>query len=197
MRLFLLLIFVLFFGACNQHKSPRKLSVLDIKYSGYRWHFNPTLNKFEFYLDHYIDIDEYGHFVFMNQWRSPKYFSGNINDVIWKQIDSLTIKKYNRNYNFKPGNIIYDGLTYCIDYKRQDSSRTMIRYIPEYCPNDIRLLSSLLDSLIDTDSLHSIELLDVKTYTDELATFDTSFVKIPRLRMAKVVFKPHAIRRDK
>jgi len=115
-------IFLLLLVSCNLPKPKHSLIINDLKYSGYYWHVNYSSHESEFYLDHYIDIDESGHFIIMrhDKWRGgPTFFSGEINDTIRRQIDSTFIdKKYNREY-FPPfGAIMYDGLTYCIDYKQ-------------------------------------------------------------------------------
>ena len=124
--------------------------------------------------------------------QSPKYFKGDIPDSLIKTINEVFSTDYYRtDYSIKPeDNFIYDGLTYCIDYKKKDSIDKKIQFIPVKSPDPIKHLSLLLDKLIYSSATEGIDKFDTDQYSKELSMFflQTSG-PLPRLEKAPFIFQ--------
>ena len=196
LRPLLLIVFTLTFAACKQSAPTKKLVTADFKYSAYYWHFNQQVDSFEFYLVHYIDIDAKGNFVLMrhDRWMDkPKYFSGFVNDTIRQLLDTTFYHdNFKTDYSWNINNpFIYDGFTYCFDYKKQDSERKQIQFIPHNSPAPIKKLSLLLDTLISNAFTTSIDTLNLKSYTEQLKQlYITVSGQPPKPSKAVIQFKP-------
>lgn len=173
MRPFLILIFISGFVSCKQSNSTKKLATDDLKYSAYYWHLNEQTNSFEFYLVHYIDVDREGNYVLMRHdvWRDkPRYFRGSIDDTIRQCIDTTFFNdSFKTDYSYMTNpSFIYDGFTYCLDYRTQNSKRKKILFVPHNSPTKINILSSLLDTLIYSSKTEILDALDITLYTKQL-----------------------------
>jgi hypothetical protein len=174
--------FVLTFLSCSQSSKRKTAVIQDLKYSAHYWHFNQQSNDFEFYLDHYINVDRDGKFLIMrheNWMKNPKYFSGTISDTL-RYIINATFSNdfYDSNYLYNVDkNGIYDGLDYCFDYKKRNGESKKIRFIPPNSPDQIKVLSSLLDTFIHKTTKSNIDTLLLNDYIDTLAKL--SFAELP------------------
>lgn len=180
MRPLLYIICIILIAACKQSVVPKKLVTGDLKYSAYFWHFNEISNGWEFYLVYSIDIGQNGQFVLMRHdefKKSPRYFNGGINDTVWNCINSTISKdtfKTNYSYLTNP-NFIYDGLTYCLDYKTDNGSRKKILFIPENSPEKIAKLGEVLDTLIYRAKKVARDTMALTAYTLDLKHFAYKF----------------------
>ena len=165
----------------------------DLKYSAYSWHLNSDTPTF--YLAHYIDIDKNGHFVLMRHdtfMDTPKYFTGDIPDTLTKAInDVFATYNYNIDYSIKPeDSFIYDGFTYCIDYKKKDSLAKKIQFIPNKSPDRIKQIGLLLDKLIYTSTNIPTSKFDTDMYSKELANFSLQVSgPLPKLEKPNIIIK--------
>jgi hypothetical protein len=184
MKLFNILILLLVVSACNNAKSDRSLSINNIKYSAYSWHYVPDKDSFEFYLASYLSIDNNGTFVVMRHdsfMDTPKYFGGSISDTIRKKIDSMFEQPYSPVYTYSPDTpIIYDGFSYFIDYVKKDSERKTIQFIPKFSPLRIQELSNLLDTLIYSRAVDKINAFNIVNYEKELIKEVKVNTKLPK-----------------
>jgi hypothetical protein len=169
------LIFILSLAlfSCKQSNPTKQLVTDDLKYSAYYWHLNEHTDSFEFYLVHYINIDKEGNYFLMRHdvWRDkPRYFKGSINDTIRKCIDTTFLKdNFKTDYTYMTNpNFIYDGFTYCLDYKTQHEKRKEILFISPNSPNEIKTISTLLDTLIYSNQSEIIDTLNLDLYTKQL-----------------------------
>ena len=192
----LFIVFSFTFSACKQNTPLKKLVTTDFKYSAYYWHFNEQVDSFEFYLVHYIRIDEKGNFLLMRHDKcmgKPKYFSGLVNDTIRQYLDTtFYYDNFKTDYSWNINNpFIYDGFTYCVDYKKQDSEMKQIQFIPNNSPTSIKKLSLLLDTLISNASNVSRDTLDLKSYTKQLKQlYITVSGHPPKPSKVLIEFKP-------
>lgn len=189
----LLFILSLTIFACQQKSRTNILLTDDLKYSAYSWHVNSDTPTF--YLAHYIDIDKNGHFVVMRHdtfMDTPKYFSGDISDTLAKAInDVLATDNYNTDYSIKPeDSFIYDGFTYCIDYKKKDSLAKKIQFIPNKCPDSIKQIALLLDKLIFASTNNTTSKFDTDPYSKELANFSLRVSgPLPKFEKPNIIIK--------
>jgi hypothetical protein len=174
MKSFITIIFLFAFMACNQKKKHTSLLITDdLKYSAYSWHLDDTIL---FYLAHYIDIDKNGHYLIMRHdtfMDKPKYFEGDINDTLKNLINKTFVVdgNFEVDYSSKPeDNFIYDGFTYCFDYKKADSNDRKIQFIPEKSPEQIIILSQFIDTLIYSATSRR-ESFNTEDYKKELIKF--------------------------
>ena len=199
MRPYLTLILIFGFLSCRQINSTKKLATYDLKYSAFYWHFNQQTNNFEFYLVHYVDIDREGNYVLMlhDVWRDkPKYFKGAIGDTIRECIDTTFLNdnfKTDYSYSTKP-NFIYDGFTYCLDYRTQNNERKKILFIPHDSPAKINILSSLLDTLIYSSKSEILDTIYIAAYTKQLKEFAYKVDQPPPPPTKTILFKPPKIK---
>ncbi len=144
-------------------------------------------DTFEFYLDHYIEIDKDGHFLGMRHDESHKramYFTGIINNSIREEIDSTFLNKYYEQRYFPKEPIIYDGLDYCLDFNANRDSNRLVLFIPNYGPRQIMRLANLLDTLIYSTQIQQIDSFSLDNYEKKLR--ELSYPNPPRLEKAKV-----------
>ena len=195
----LFIIFTLTFAACKQKNPTKTLVTEDLKYSAYYWHFNEHADSFEFYLVHYIDIDRNGKFIVMRHDTprvKPKYFIGFISDTIRKFIDTtFSNDNFKTDYTWKVENsFVYDGFTYCFDYQIQKKRRKEIQFIPHNSPDQIKELSSLLDTLIYTSASKPTDTLNLNNYTNQLKQLYLSVSQPPpKIQKTIIEFKPPKI----
>ena len=189
----LLFIVCLTIFACQQKNRTNILLTDDLKYSAYSWHLNSDTPTF--YLAHYIDIDNNGHFVLMRHdtfMDTPKYFTGDISDTLAKAInDVLATDNHNTDYSIKPeDSFIYDGFTYCIDYTMKDSLSKKIQFIPNKSPDRIKHLGLLLDTLIYSLATDSTDKFSTDEYAKELTNFSLQTSSpLPRLEKPNIIIK--------
>jgi hypothetical protein len=175
-KLTILLITVFVLVGCAskpQNQSEKSFSSTELKYSAYNWYVNENTDTFDFYLAHYIAIDSNGHFVLMRHKtdeNKPLYFSGYLTDTIRKQIDTiLQNRTYHSDYTWEVNSgFIYDGYTYTIDYKNNNSERKIIQFIPNNSPLPIRILAKMLDSIIYKTDSNKLDTLFIDDYSIEL-----------------------------
>ncbi len=174
MKYFFLIIWFICFSDFKKEPIVNRSKDGILKYSAYSWHINHNSEKFEFYLAHFIEINRNGEFITMRHDKfmdEPKFYSGIINKNILKVIDStLNKKKYRPDYSWKVANgSVYDGFTYCFDIRMDNKDvRKKIQFIPPNSPMKIRVLASLLDSVIFNASAKSKDTLNLKSYSKEL-----------------------------
>ena len=181
MKILMLLILTLTIAACKQNNQPTKeMMMKTLKYSAYYWHFNHNTDSSVFCLVHYIEIDSNGHYMISrdeNCLESPKCFEGTINDKIRNLIDTtFYFDNYKTDYSWKwDDGTLYDGLTYCFDYKKVGSDRNRILFIPNKSPHKIKELGFLLDSLIYfTELKQSTFTIKNDKYKDDLMSLEVS-----------------------
>ena len=154
----------------------------DLKYSGFYWHFNEQTKKREFYLDHYINIKKNGKYVLMrhDDWMSkPVYSNGFMDSSILSLIDKVFLKsKFKSDYTLDLEKLaIYDGLTYCFDYKIEGEKNKEIQFIPPYSPDQLKLLGSMLDTFISKAIKTKMDTIPLENYKDRLS--EISFPNLP------------------
>lgn len=151
MKRFSIYTICLLFVACYQPKKEIKLATTHFIYSAYRWYTQADTSMF--YLAHYLEIDQNGHYRIMRHERymdSARFFTGDIPDTARQAINAFIKKNSSaKDYLSIPeDSFIYDGFTYCFDYKKQDSADFHFQFIPPKSPDDINQLRKLLDNLI-------------------------------------------------
>ena len=191
MKTHVIILLSLTFFSCQQKKMTETLVTDNFKYSAYTWCLisdPPT-----FYLAHYLDIDKNGHYSFMRHdtfMDTPKYFTGDIPDSVIKSInDFFYTEKCGTKYPTKPGDsFIYDGFTYCFDYKKKDSLDRKIQFIPNKSPEQIKKLALLLDKLIFASTTTKTNKFDTYHYSKELSTFALKESgPLPKLEKPKII----------
>jgi len=194
------LFFAIICLTCFGCKYSQKKTILtnDFKYSAYNWYINPTVGSFEFYLDHYIDIDKTGHYILIrhdNFKDTLKCFAGEINDTIRSLINNIfLIDTFKTDYRKLGDPIIYDGFEYCFDYQKPKSTPIKILFIPMNAPKKLKNLSLLLDSLIYSATNRSIDTLNFSNYSLELKIFYLSVSDpLPKLKLDTTKFVPPKI----
>ena len=65
-------------------------------------------------------------------------------------------------------NFIYDGFTYCLDYRTENRERKEILFIPPNSPAEISTISTLLDTLIYSTKNEILDTLDITLYSRQL-----------------------------
>jgi hypothetical protein len=189
----LLFIVSLTIFACQQKSRPDLLVTDNLKYSAYSWRLKSDTPTF--YLAQYIDIDKNGHYILMRHdtfMDTPKYFTGDISDTLAKAINYvLATDNYSIDYSIKPDDsFIYDGFTYCIDYKKKDSLAKKFQFIPNKCPEQIKLLGLSLDKLIYSLTMDRADVFPTDDYARELATFSLQTSgPLPRLEKSNFIIK--------
>jgi len=186
-------LFYIFFTAllisCSQAPS-KHLVAEDLKYSAYRFYTNPQTDNWDFYLAHYINISENGHFVAMRHdsfMDDPKYYEGEISDEVIKLIDSkLHEVHFRADYSWKDEDaFIYDGFTYCIDYKNINTyDRNKIQFIPNNSPEQIKSLVPVFDSLFFKANI-KVSKINLDEYSEQLKQLYIS-VNGPLIKAKKV-----------
>jgi hypothetical protein len=178
MRLLLHISLIFILGGCGQKLKDKNFLNTDLRYSAYVWHLNSETNNNEFYLATYMHIDSSGkyklirHVTFLDK---PQFFSGTLSDCIRKVIDSMLLKSKYFPEVRKDGMpdtplLIYDGFTYLLDYKIIGKDRTKIQYInsSSRTPDNILLLTSLLDTIIFKTQENKIDSFSIGEYIDTL-----------------------------
>ena len=158
----------------------------DLKYSAFYWHFNDHTKKREFYLDHHINIKKNGTYVLMRQddWMGkPIYSNGFIYSSILNLIDTIFLKsKYKPDYTFDIERLaIYDGLTYCLDYKIDGRQNKEIQFIPSNSPDHLTSLGSILDTIISKAIQTNLDTIFLETYKERL--IEISLPNLPPLSL--------------
>lgn len=171
---YLLIAVSLAFFACKQDSRRDIWTIDELKYSAYSWHMKSDTPTF--YLAHYIAIDKTGHYDLMRHetfMDVPKYFTGDISDTLAKEINNiLTTGNYYTDYSIKPeDSFIYDGFTYCIDYKKKDSLPKKVQFTPNKSPDRIKHIGQLLDKLIYSSANEIANKIDTDEYSKELENF--------------------------
>lgn len=174
MRPFLTFILLLLILSCKQKEPAKPLTTVDLKYAAYSW--NRGADSFGFYLAHYLHIDENGHFIAMrhDQYMGKAlYFAGEIQDSLKIRINKTLSNNYPaENYLMAPeDDFIYDGFTYCFDYKKSDSVQHKIQFVPDKCPEQIKQLSLYLDTLVFSPAVKKIDSFNTDGYKNELIKF--------------------------
>jgi hypothetical protein len=172
MKIFYFSCIVILLVSCSDKNNERSLVTNNLKYSAYSWHFNPDKDSFEIYLAQYMNIEKDGkyslmrHDVFMD---SPKYFEGVLTDSIRVQIDSTLTTAFDSIYSYTSDSpIIYDGFSYVFDYQMQGSKRKIVHFIPQYSPEQIRKLSTVLDSVIYSKIGKRIDSFSIEDYKSDI-----------------------------
>jgi hypothetical protein len=112
------------------------------------------------------------HVTFLDK---PQFFSGTLSDSVRKVIDSMLLENRYFPEVRKDGMpdtplLIYDGFTYLLDYKIIGKNRTKIQYInsSSRTPENILLLTSLLDTIIFKTQENKIDSFSIGGYIDTL-----------------------------
>lgn len=173
--------------ACNQFgqqlnsEKTSSLVIDDLKYSAYSWYY-PS-GELEFYLDYYVHIDKNGHFELMLRdsiMSKPQYYKGNINDTLRKSIDqNFEVDTFKPDYKTAElQNITYDGFTYCLDIKKDTSSKKVV-FIQSHGPAELKKLSILLNNLVNTKNIIKVDTIDITDYSEELKNFSSASLGPP------------------
>jgi len=123
---------------------------------------------------------------------TPKYFAGDIPDSLIKSINKVFgADNYGTDYSIKPeDSFIYDGFTYCIDYKKKDSIARKIQFIPNKSPDQIKKLALLLDMVIFTSTANKTNKFDTNQYSKELSNFSLQVSgPLPKLEKPNIIIK--------
>jgi hypothetical protein len=172
--------------ACKRHRQVHLTLIQELKYSAYCMRLNTSKDSFVFYLDHYINIDKNGKFMAMRHtdWSSkPAYFTGFVNDSIGKEIDSTFLKSNYQQTYYPNDSVIYDGLDYSFDFRKNGDSDKLIRFIPNRSPRQILDLSKALDTLIYSSKAQQIDSFNLDAYKETLRKY---YPASSRLVKAKV-----------
>lgn len=174
MRVLIYILIVSSIVACNQRPTPKAMVTDDLKYSAFYWHLNERTNEREFYLDRYINIKKDGSYVLMrhDDWMGrPRYSNGMVDTNMLKLIDTIFLgSNYQSDYSYDLENpAIYHGLTFCFDYSLKGGKSKEIQFIPPHSPDKLKLLSSLLDTLMSNAINTSLDTLYLKSYEDRLS----------------------------
>ena len=107
---------------------------------------------------------------------NPEYFKGTLTEPVCHFIVSVfSDRNYDAVYEGnKDTPLLYHGFTYYLDYKKNDGTKTQIKYIPGYVPNQIKMLSSILDSIIYKSSNLKTDSFALKNYEHILRQLDSS-----------------------
>ena len=181
MRALLFIIIILTMISCNQESTPKGMETEELKYSAFNWQFNDMANKRELYLDHYINIKKNGTFVLMKHEElmdHPIYSNGIVDKSILNLIDTFFLnRKYKSDYVIDSERLaIYDGLTYCFDYKKEGAENKEILFIPTYSPTQLKFLGLLLDTLIAKSSETKMTPLNLRTYKERLSKISQPYL---------------------
>ena len=65
-------------------------------------------------------------------------------------------------------NFVYDGFTYCFDYRAEHNKLKQIQFVPHNSPAKINILNTILDTLIYSIKSEISHTLDLRAYTKEL-----------------------------
>ena len=193
MRVIIVIILSLSLLACQQKSRTETLVTENLKYSAYSWHLSSDTPLF--YLAHYLDIDKNGHYSLMRHdtfMDIPKYFAGDIPDSLIKSINEVfATDNYSSDYSIKPeDSFIYDGFTYCIDYKKKDSLARKIQFIPNKSPDTINKIALLLNKLIFASTTNKTNKFDTEQYSKELSTFSLQVSgPLPKLEKPNFIIK--------
>lgn len=136
----LFIIASLIFLTCKQEMQEIKLLTGDLKYCAYNMAHSEQTDDYKLYLAYYIEIHKNADFVLMRhdvRTGPQKYFSGTISNTICRLIDSTFLNRnYNADYTQKiDAPVIYDGFTYCFDYRKKNREKSATRYIPPFSPD--------------------------------------------------------------
>jgi hypothetical protein len=193
MKQLLILFCPLLLFACRQNRPTEKLITKDFKYSAYSWYLGSDTPNF--YLAHYLDIDKNGHFSLMRHHTfldSPNYFTGDLPNTLRRAINGVFSKdSFATDYLIKPEEtFIYDGLTYCFDYKKGDSIGKKIQFVPNKSPEQIKQLSLMLDSLIYDFPLTKRSKFSTEEYSKQLSQFPLQTSRpFPKLEKPNIEIK--------
>jgi len=179
MKLLLYILFFLLFAGCKHSQEDKKFETIDFKYSTYIWHLNQDSYQWEFHLADYLHVDSNGYFKLIKH--NPDsldkhfYFSGVINNSIRQTIDSIFLEN-----KFIPEIrtdglpdtplIIYNGLTYYLDYKITNKAQAKIQYVnsSSRTPENILFLTAFFDTLINKTQSNKIDSFSIQLYIDTL-----------------------------
>jgi hypothetical protein len=191
MKTLILTILCLILLSCKQ-KSKNVINTDEFRYSAYSLHYNTVADSFEFYLAHHININKNGHFVIMRHESfkdKEKYYTGDLNASSFPLINSiLEIDSFkNDNARNNTNGSIYDGFTYCIDYKsNKNNLRRQIQFIPMNCPAQINSLVHVLDSIIFNSKIPN----DTLNLTEYSAQLNQLFIPNKDLLPKRLEFVP-------
>lgn len=178
----LVLLFIFQLSSCSKNKGKE---IIDIKYSAYTWHLGK--DSAEFYFAYYLNINKNNQYTLMKKdsfISEPKYFTDYITDTLQNLIDTIfENKNYSKTYLFDSSDLkMYDGFYYFLDITQKDGQRKIIQFVPNKSPEQIKKLSSKLDSLIYSASKKTAE-FNIKNYQSELeALAKAEGLKTPKLR---------------
>jgi hypothetical protein len=145
----------------------------------------------EFYLAFHFSIDYRGNYKIVKHdsfMDTPKYFKGLIEGELKQEIDSLIIHIDESKPIIIPDTplLVYDGFTYCLDYKIGKSDRTKIQYInaEERSPEDIISLTRKLDALIlnTRRNENEIDSFSLGAYVDTLKRISSFDEVLPPIK---------------
>jgi hypothetical protein len=182
MKHFITLLLMVSLFSCREVAKGPPLQLNKFIYSAYRWRLNDSTNNYDFYLDQYLDIDSNGKCRILHHEKfggnNPKYFIANVNAEQLSELNALFVDKTYKSEYGPDTSIIYDGLTYNIDYlspfvdktnRNEFSSDTppiydgfthgieylspktghhIIQFIPGYAPISIQNLKTKLEHII-------------------------------------------------
>ena len=111
----------------------------------------------------------------------PIYSNGFIDSSILNLIDTIFLKsKYKPDYTFDIERLaIYDGLTYCLDYKIDGRQNKEIQFIPSNSPDHLTSLGSILDTIISKAIQTNLDTIFLETYKERL--IEISLPNLPPL----------------
>ncbi len=194
----IVVIAILYTGCKNKENKEG----IQFQYSAYSFHFNEEKEIMEFYLAYYFKISEDGnykifkHSTFMD---IPKYFKGKFEIDDKENIDSLIININNSQPIIIPDTplLVYDGFTYCLDYKIGNKATGKIQYINSRsrCPENIYTLTAKLDALILNTRKNETDSFSLGAYIDTLKKISSFYnfphpLKAPPIKKTQPKFIP-------
>lgn len=167
----------------KQHTQDSYLVVTDdFKYFVYAWYF--PKGNWEFYLDHYVNIDKNGKFKAMIRDSTNKslYYTGTIDNSLTELINkAFRVDKFKSDYKSdRLQNMAYSGFTYCIEYTMANSLEgKKLHFIQNRSPALINILSTELDSIIYKSKAHCVDTLDIASPIEEFRKYSAASLGEP------------------
>ncbi len=113
----------------------------------------------------------------------PKYFEGTLPDSLRKLIDTTFLKNnFKTDYAWSVNDgTIYEGFTYCFDLTKSNTNKKII-FIPRNSPSEMKLLATLLDTVIYSKATIQVDTINIKSYKEELRrNHIAQFGQLPRI----------------
>ena len=179
------LIFILLLSlvCCKQQEKKRRLQLNKFTYCEYAWRLNDSTNTFEFYIDKYLDVDTNGLCRMMHHekyWGNhPQYFKVTLNSAQLSLINSLFSNKEYKEFYLNDSLMMYDGLSYHIEYLSSENEIHKIEFLPMFAPDDILNAKSGIENIIFGYPKDTCKPFDLKEFTDSMKAYSLKGHPLP------------------